>query len=66
MPTFIQVKWTYCNECMIEFVCSNYELYFEIVNINFTSVKHTVIKACSNKLEQGENNVLFNVCVCSY
>ena len=27
------------------------------------SVKHTVIKACNNKMEQGENNVLFYVCL---
>ena len=27
------------------------------------SVKHTVIKACNNKIEQGENNVLRYVCV---
>ena len=30
------------------------------------SVKHIVIKACNNKIEQGENNVLFYVCLCSY
>ena len=29
------------------------------------SVKHTVIKACNNKIEQGKSNVLFYVCVCS-
>ena len=26
-----------------------------------TSVRHTVIKACNNKIEQGENNALFYV-----
>ena len=30
------------------------------------SMKHTVMKACNNKIEQGGNNVLFYVCVCSY
>ena len=34
--------------------------------LTYKSVKHTVIKACNNKIEQGENNVLFYVCVCSY
>ena len=29
-------------------------------------MKYTVIKAFNNKIEQGENNVLFYVCVCSY
>ena len=27
----------------------------------YTSVRHTVRKACSNKIEQGENNALFYV-----
>ena len=26
-----------------------------------TSVRHTVIKACNNKIEQGENSALFYV-----
>ena len=34
--------------------------------LTFTRVKYTVIKACNNKIEQGENNELFYVCVCSY
>ena len=34
--------------------------------LTYKSVKHTVIKACNNKIEQGENNVLFYVCVRSY
>ena len=34
--------------------------------LTYKSVKHTVIKACNNKIEQGENNELFYVCVCSY
>ena len=29
-----------------------------------TSVRHTVIKACNNKIEQGGNIALFSVCVC--
>ena len=34
--------------------------------LTYKSVKHAVIKACNNKIEQGESNVLFYVCVCSY
>ena len=34
--------------------------------LTYRSVKHTVIKACNNKIVHGENNVLFYVCVCSY
>ena len=30
--------------------------------LTYKSLKHTVIKACNNKIEQGENNVLFYVC----
>lgn len=33
--------------------------------LTYKNVKHTVIKAC-NKIEQGENKVLFYVCVCCY
>ena len=34
--------------------------------LTYKSVEHTVIKACNNKIEQGENNVLFYACVCSH
>ena len=49
------------------FVC----LFLVIMNyilrvLTGKSVKHAVIKACNNKIEQGEHNVLFYVCVCSY
>ena len=48
-----------------------FRLFVVIMNyilrvLTYKSVKHTVIKACNNKIEQGENNVLFYVCVCSY
>ena len=71
---FIQVKCIQKkfidNEYMIDksfFVC----LFLVITNyiltvLTFESVKHAVIKACNNKIEQGEHNVLFYVCVCSY
>ena len=70
---FIQVKWIWKklidNESMTEkafflFVCSTYELYLTV--LWHESVKHTVIKHCNNKKEQGENNVLFSDCACSY
>ena len=55
---------------MIEqaFFCLQYELSFESANVENTDtgVRHTVIKARNNKIEQGENNALFYVCVRSY
>jgi len=43
-------------------------LSFESANVENTDtgVRHTVIKARNNKIEQGENNALFYVCVRSY
>ena len=43
-----------------------FRLFVVIMNyilreLTYKSVKHTVIKACNNKIEQGENNVLFYV-----
>ena len=61
-------QWMYDRECIFcLFVC----LFVVIMNyilrvLTCKSVKETVIKACNNKIEQGENNALFDVCVYSY
>ena len=57
-------QWKYDREGIFLFVCSTYELYLTV--LWHESVKHTVIKHCNNKKEQGENNVLFYDCACSY
>ena len=58
-------QWTYDREGI--FVRLFVEIMTYILRVlTYKSVKHTVIKACNNKIEQDENNVLFYVCVCSY
>ena len=49
-----------CIFCLVFVIILNYILRV----LPYKSLKHTVIKACNNKIEQGEKNVLFNVCVC--
>ena len=41
-------------------------MHYILTLLTRESVKHTFIKVCNNKIEQGENNVLLYVCVCSY
>ena len=57
------------SECMIEkeFFCLVVVIMNYILRVlTYKSVKHTVITACNNKIEQGENNELFYIFVCSY
>ena len=58
-------QWTYDREGIflrLFVVIMNYILRV----LKYKSVKHTVIKACNNKIEQFESNVLFYLCGCSY
>ena len=48
--------------CLFVGIIMNYILRV----LTYKSVKHTVIKACNNKIEQGKDNLLFYVWFCSY